>query len=286
MHIQHLSVSRHDTWTRCEAEYRFRYHLKTVVEQEEPFYFLYGTVCHKIAEEYVRAGGAREINEIAKMVLSGEIALEKKRKPSQPAVLLDEDGEPIAVKEEDANPAEPEEEKPQPIHLPAEYAKKFPAHLRAIKSLTDQTGFGGFLEWEFKYDLDPPNGRNIVGFIDRLIQKGDKFWIIDYKTTKKGWWRKNAKTITTDLQLKVYCRIVQKLFNVPPENIKAALYFLEGPELVGATFTAEALEATEAYLRDTFIKIENTPPEAVYGNVGRHCPRCDYRKICPFYSLT
>lgn len=279
-----MSVSRHDCWKECQQKYKFRYHLKTVVDMEEPIYFLYGSVVHKIAEEYVLGRGSREINDIARAVLSGEIELEKRKPPTppeKPAVTVTEDG----IQEVNPNVPEPEPER-KPVHLPPEYQRKLPAHLRAIKSLVDRTGFDGYLEWDFKYDLDPPHGKFVVGFIDRLIVKGDKIWIIDYKTTKKGFWRKGMHNITSDLQLKTYCKVVQRQFNLPAENIKAALFFLEGAELVGATFTQDALDSAEATLLKAYNDIVATHPEKVYGNVGRHCSRCDFRKLCPFYSLT
>ena len=114
----------------------------------------------------------------------------------------------------------------------------------------------------------------------------DKFFILDYKTTKKGKWRKNPNTIRQDLQLRFYARVVQKEFNAKPENIQAALYYLEGPELVATRFNEGMLLTAEKELYDTFKEIVNTKPNDVWGRVGDQCKRCDYRKTCPFYSLT
>ncbi len=251
MIIPHISVSRKGVWSTCRKQYKYKYHLKLVNDEPEPIYFIYGTIVHKVAEEYIRANGSRLISEVANDILKGIIPLD--------------DGDKKAI-------------------LPSEYKTKFPQHLRAIEKITQQTGFGGELEYEFKFDLDPPHERYVLGFIDRLIQKGDKFWIIDYKTTKKGWWRKGPKDIVNDLQLRCYARVVQKNFGVPAENIQAALYYLDGAELVGARFTQESLDAAEKELLDAYIGIEQSNPDEVWGNVGQHCARCDYRKICTDYQ--
>ena len=126
----------------------------------------------------------------------------------------------------------------------------------------------------------------MYGFIDRLIIKEDKAWIIDYKTTKQGWWRKNEKTIVDDLQLKCYAAVVRKKFNIPAPNIQTALFYLEGGQLIGARFSEESLDQAEKELLQTYLDIENSNPDQVWGRVGEHCKRCDFCKICPFYSLT
>lgn len=253
MNITHISVSRKGVWDTCQQQYKYKYHLKLESDAEEPIYFLYGTIVHKVAQEYVAAKGERLITEVAQDILNGTIDLEKGKKCPP---------------------------------LPSEYKKKFPEHLKNIEKLTQQTGFDGELEYNFSYDLDPPHRRNIYGFIDRVIVKGEKAWILDYKTTKQGWWRKGPKEIVSDLQLRCYARVVQKKFKIKAENISCALYYLEGGELVGARFTEESLAAAEAELLQAYIDIQNSDPDKVWGRVGEHCKRCEYRKVCPFYSLT
>lgn len=247
-----MSVSRYQVWDLCKAQYKYKYHLKLETGAEEPFYFAYGKIIHKIAQEYVGARGEQLISEVAEDVLNGKIELEKGVKA--------------------------------PPLLP-EYQRKFPEHLNNIKKLTDKLGFDGELEYNFRYDMAPPFGKYVLGFIDRLIQKDDQFWIIDYKTTKQGWWRKGPNEVVSDLQLRCYARVVQRVFGANAENIKAALYYLEGGELVGANFSEQSLLSVEKDLLQAYIEIENTPPEKAHGNVGKHCARCDFRPICTYYSL-
>ena len=246
-----MSVSRKSVWDECKKKYYFKYHLKVQPEEPEPFYFTYGKIIHKIAEEYVSLGGKSSISEVSGLVLNGEIPLEE-------------------------NVFAPS--------LPIEYKVRMPEHINAINKITKQIGFDGDLEWDFRYDLDNPKEKYVIGFIDRLVRRKDNFFILDYKTTKKGKFRKNKRTIKDDLQLRTYARIVQKKFNVPAENINTALYYLEGGDLISTKFSEKSLESAEKILLESYDSIQQADPEKVWGTVGNHCFRCEYSKICPFFS--
>jgi CRISPR/Cas system-associated exonuclease Cas4 (RecB family) len=260
MLINHISVSRRKCYQTCGQQYKYRYHLKVPSPKEEPEYFAYGKLIHKIAEVYVERRGESTIGEVSQEITRGKI--------------------PIEEYNGNVTYAAP---------LSSTYKRKFPKHLKAIQKLTGKLGFEGVLEHAFYYDLDTPNGRHIKGFIDRLIitegKNGELYaLIIDYKTTKKGKWRVNAKTVKTDLQLRAYARVVEKEFGIKAENIKACLYYLEGENIVGTSFTSASLALVEAELKDAFIEIEAADPDKVWGNVGWWCKTCDYGPICPFYK--
>jgi CRISPR/Cas system-associated exonuclease Cas4 (RecB family) len=61
---------------------------------------------------------------------------------------------------------------------------------------------------------------------------------------------------------------------------------LDGGDLVPTKFNENIIKKTETLLLETYNQINNKEPDEAYGKVGQHCRRCDYRKICPFYSLT
>lgn len=251
---EHMSVSRKQTWNECQAKYKFRYHLKIIPDVPTQPYFVYGTLVHKIAETYVQEKGQKPISEIASDCLSGKIEVEKGKGPPQ---------------------------------LDAEYKKKLPGHLKNIKEISDRIGYDGHLEYPFRLDLNPPHNEVImVGFIDRLIIREEKYFILDYKTTKKGKWRKTASNIGEDLQLRAYARVIQREFGAKPENIRAALYYLDGGDLVSTRFNEKSLITAEQELHNAYKEIVSTHPNDVYGRVGDQCRRCDYKNICPFYSLT
>lgn len=249
-----MSVSRKSVWDQCTQQYKYKYHLGIPSPEEEPYYFVYGKIIHKIAEEYVRGEAKIKMGKLATDVIKGDILLER-----------DDAGGPKA-----------------PPSLPPEYREKMPTHLRAVEHITSQLGTKGLLEHPFYYDLDG-QGRHVKGFIDRLIPKGDSIFILDYKTSKKNGFRKNSKTITSDLQLRMYARVVQREFNIPANKIHAALYYLEGANLVGATFSQESLLSAEREMLEAYKQIQNTHEDSAVGNSGLHCNRCDYRSICPFF---
>jgi CRISPR/Cas system-associated exonuclease Cas4 (RecB family) len=252
MNIEHISISRKQCWDLCEQQYKYRYHLREPVEGEQPYYFTYGKIVHKIAEAYVLNKGRRSIHDIAAEVLSGRIQLEERL---------------IA-----------------PQKIMPEYKIKFPRHVRTIEAFCNRIGMDGKVEYKFEYDLDPPHKRLVTGVIDRLIQRGDKFFIIDYKTSKKNQWRKDANSIRDDLQLRTYARVAQREFGAKAENIHCALYYLEGPEMVATKFNEESLINAESELLQTYLEIEQKDPSKAWGSVGRHCSRCDYQNKCPFYK--
>ena len=270
MDIQHISVSRMGVWRQCVQQYKYQYHLKVETDEPEPLYFAFGKMLHKIAEEYVRSNGELLLEEVSRDVINGKIPIEMKRTKT-----VDENGEEKTIEEPVFAPK-----------LPAENKKRMAGMLRAIRKLTRKLGTEGIVEHQFRYDLDPPNERCVTGLIDRLIQMDDKYVIVDYKTTKRGPWRLTPSTVTKDVQLRCYARVVQKMFDVPANKIYASLYYLEGGNLIGAQFSQESLEAVEKELLQAYLDIENTPPDKAWGNVGEHCRRCKFRKMCPFLRVT
>ncbi len=248
-----MSVSRKGVFEECPQKYKYKYDLKIPSPAEEPFYFVFGKIIHTIAQVYVENRGVLGFDEVANKVLNGEIEIEEGVKAPQ--------------------------------NFPAAYKTRLIPTLRALKKINEKVGTIGEVEYEFKYDLDPPNQKYVVGFIDRLIIKEDKCFIIDYKTTQRGKWRKDRNSVLQDLQLRCYARIVQKTFNIEPKNIKAALYYFEGEELLAVNFSEQSLELAEKELLNTYNKIVNTDSDKVMGNVGEHCFRCDYKNICPFYNI-
>jgi PD-(D/E)XK nuclease superfamily len=249
--INHISVSRSKTYEECAKAYHYKYHLEVPNPGEEPFYFVYGKVVHKIAESYVAGAGAKSIGEVQQDVLRGKVEIE----PGKVAP-----------------------------DIPAPYKRRMPAHLNHIKQITDKLGFEGHLEYPFRFDLEPPNEKLVVGFIDRLIIKKDKAFILDYKTTKAGKFRVNKDTVKTDLQLRTYARVVNREFGIKAENILCTLYYLEDGEKASAKFTEETLLRTEQELLTLYDKIANHDPEQVMGTTGDHCHRCVYKDMCPFFK--
>jgi ATP-dependent helicase/DNAse subunit B len=251
MKIEHISVSRTTTWQTCPQQYKYKYHLK-VPTPEEPIYFLFGKIVHKIIEHFTINKGKIPITQVMNDVLSGNIELEKGKKATA---------------------------------LPADYRRRLPQNLKNFLKLNEHISFEGDVEWKFDLDLDPPNHKLLTGLIDRLIYKNNKIFIIDYKTTRKGKFRKNKETIKSDLQMQVYCRIAQLQYELPADRIQTALYFLEDGELVSTSFPQSALDSVEKSLLEIYNTISEKDADHVIGRVGPHCDNCDYKHMCPFFRL-
>lgn len=252
MKCDHMSVSRAETYSQCQQKYKYRYELK-IIPEFTPFYFTFGKIVHKIIETHTENKGSKHLNECIKLVTEGEVEIEPgKKAPRLTPQDLDR------------------------LHL----------HVNNFAKLTNKIGTDGDVEWPFEIDLDPPNNKMWVGFIDRLIRRpDDKFFIIDYKTTKPGKFRKDKTSIRNDIQIKGYCYIVRETFKVPAANIQAALYYLEDDTLVSSgTFTDESLNLVPKKLLEMYLNIEKQDPNTVVGTPGDHCWNCDYNKICPFYK--
>ena len=255
MDITRISVSRKQIWDECQVKYRYKYHLKTPSPEEEPFYFIYGKIIHKIAEEYVLGRGEIHLNEATERVLGGEVSLEEYN------------GEVMYA----------------PSKIPAEYRKRMPGMLRSIEKLTKQIGFAGEVEVQFEYDLTPPEEKNITGVIDRIVERDGTFFIIDYKTSKPGRFRKTRENIIHDLQLRCYSRVIQKQYGIPASRIKAALYYLEGGDLIAAQYSDKSLDKAEREMLQAYNDIAAKNADEAWGRTGPHCNRCEYKSICPFF---
>ena len=251
MNIEHISVSRGKSYEKCQYYYKLKYHEKIPNPGEEQFYFIYGKMIHKIAETMVEEGGKRPTSVVCEDLLKGRIEVEEGRK--------------------------------MPV-LPVEYRKRMPVYIRNLNRLNDSIGYGGITEYKFKYDLEPPMCKMVTGFIDRIIINEDRAWIIDYKTTKKGPFRETRESVRHDPQLRMYCRVVQKEFGINPNNIRAALYYLEDGETIDASYNEESLLSVEEELLSLYDEIKQKSPDDAIGKVGRHCSLCEYKDMCPFFK--
>lgn len=255
MEIDYLSVSRKQCYDTCQQQYKYKYHLKIIPDKPQQFFFTYGQVIHKAAELYVATKGSKNLEYFIREILIGNISLDRNKPASK-------------------------------ISLPSSYHEKITTHLRHLKKLTDFLGFDGDTEFEFQYDLNPPNKQILKGYIDRILQKNDKFFVIDYKTTKVGPFRKDKSTIKKDLQMQSYSLVVRDKFNIEGDKIVLALFYLEDGKMISVSFDDKTLDETKKYLIESFEEIKNKEPEKVNANVGNHCRFCDYNNICPYYKTS
>lgn len=247
MKIKHISISRSGVWHECQVKYKYKYHLEVIPNKPEPPYFAYGKLVHKAAEIYVKEKGVNNINKIAAGLLDGSINEEFKG-----------------------------------LKLSQEYKQKLPIHLNNVATLTAKIGYEGLLEHEIKLDLIPPDQKLLVGYIDRIVFNDEKVMILDYKTTKAGFYQKDNNTIKQDLQLRTYAYYVCKEFKLQPDKVFCCLYYLENKKLVCTNYTEKQMEDAIDNLKKDYILIESVDEKSAKPNVGNHCRRCDYQDICPY----
>lgn len=244
--IKHISISRSGVWHECQVKYKYKYHLEVIPNKPEPPYFAYGKLVHKAAELYVKDKGANNIHKIASGLLDGSISEEFKS-----------------------------------LKLTNDYKKKLPLHLSSIEKITSKIGYEGLLEQEIKLDLIPPSEKFLLGYVDRIIFNEDKTMILDYKTTKVGFYQKDNNTIRHDLQLRTYAYYVCKQYKLDPSKVFCCLYYLENKKLVCANYTEAQMEDAIDSLKKDYILIESVEENMAKANVGNHCKRCDYQDVCP-----
>lgn len=252
MDIEHLSISRLNTYENCEQNYKYKYHLRAKADVPEPIFFVYGKLIHKSIELHTKSKGEENIFDISKKLMSGIIPLE--------------------------------EENPKEIKIPYEYTVKLSKHLKNYLSIASKIGFNGEIEKKFLIDLDYPNKKMLKGVIDRIVIKDDQIMILDWKTTKDSNYLKDYTNITSDIQLQCYARVIMKELNVNPKNISAALVYLDVPKIVPARFSEKTLENCEKRLLDAYNTIASKLPENVVGKPSVLCKYCQYRISCAYSS--
>lgn len=263
MNIEHISISRSQTFDSCKQNYKYRYHLKTVSPEPEPPFFNFGKIVHKIIEIHTLSKGKKNLQEIITDVTNGNIFLEDAVYNEQNQLV--KEGKKADI-------------------LSTEYKNKLIRMIKHYSTYSQRIGFEGQVEWKFDIDMDG-KGRKMTGFIDRLIEKDGKYYIIDYKTTKPGKFRKDVNTIKKDLQLQTYAYVVASKLGIDPDKIKCFLFYLDDNKIIPAQYSSSVVYNVPNILLSKFIEIENTNPDTVVGNVSFSCNFCVYKSICPFKSF-
>jgi len=116
-------------------------------------------------------------------------------------------------------------------------------------------------------------GMNLIGQIDRLDERENELYVIDYKTGNFPIYNKNNFTEATDFQLEFYYLLVKD----KAEHIHCAYYDLNKNELVKEAFLEEKLAVLESNIKDMLareeINFEKTEDE-------KNCLFCEYKVIC------
>jgi RecB family exonuclease len=126
------------------------------------------------------------------------------------------------------------------------------------------------LEKEFEIHI----GRHrLKGIIDRIDRHPDgTYEIIDYKTHGEAW---KQEKVDSDLQLSIYSLACSRALGIEPKLL--SYYFLAHDRKMSTRRSAQQIAETIGLINKVAEKIgrdEFVPNKT-------HCPRCDFKKICP-----
>jgi len=124
---------------------------------------------------------------------------------------------------------------------------------------------------EHSFNFTVEGDYHIVGKIDQILGKKDKYLVRDYKTNK------SSKYLLRDpLQLKIYSLAVSKELDISPEQIITSFMFLRlGCEEKRKKFSTSEIEETEKFLHDIGEEINNCISSKEFvAKIGPLCPWC------------
>ena len=238
--IHMLSYSTYECFTRCPAQYKYRYVYKIPTMSYGALTF--GDTVHRVMKwtyEQVRDGRPVDIKNVLEWY------------------------EKIWKKTGFQNPSSEKENKEKGTEIITEYMQTiFNPHTKVLS-----------VEQSYTVPLTPTCV--LYGKLDRIDDLGEgKIEIVDYKTGKSP----TKKDIATDMQLSVYALLVsQQPKQIPPEQITVSLHFFEGQKKVSGVRTKEELQATKELMTRTVETIEKSILAPI---PGKHCDFCEFKPLC------
>jgi DNA helicase-2/ATP-dependent DNA helicase PcrA len=145
------------------------------------------------------------------------------------------------------------------------------AMLRAFWESPDRLATPVHVEAEFYWRVGPGY---LHGFIDRIQRRPDgTVELIDFKTSRTGVTEEEARS---NLQLQIYALAAREVYAIAPDRL--TLLYLRLGRRVSVCFGEEELHAARLQI----VELMERARTASYHDVDtRHCPRCEYRLICP-----
>lgn len=116
-------------------------------------------------------------------------------------------------------------------------------------------------------------GITLYGQIDRIDEKDDEIFVLDYKTGSYPIYNKNSFVDATDFQLEFYYLLTRHL----SQNISCGYYDLKENKIVPEAFLEEKLEVLKSNIQD-LLKLEEIPFYKCEDE--KNCSYCDYRIMC------
>lgn len=148
-----------------------------------------------------------------------------------------------------------------------------------------------FIDWEFiaaeeqLYEVINPHTHAFKGFIDGVIKsKGkrgeDLVWLIDWKTSNRGWLRQKRQDKLTTAQLILYKSFWSQKHNIDLKNIRCAFIILKKQAKPGKHCEMFAVSAGDVSIKRN-LKLVSDMVTSVKRGVSiknrNSCTYCDYK---------
>jgi putative RecB family exonuclease len=122
-------------------------------------------------------------------------------------------------------------------------------------------------------------GKQLVGYIDRLEKRGDEYYIIDYKTNN---WLKSQEDIDSDKQLATYQIAIMEQYKT--DKVVLNWHFLNFNELLQSRRTPKQIDELKKELLNSINQIESA--KEFPGCKTRLCDWCEFKTQCPMFKIT
>jgi putative RecB family exonuclease len=249
MIYSHSSIS---SFKQCQFKFKLRYIDKIIPEVKQTVEAFMGGIVHEILEELyinIKSGKVPEFNELQARLI------EKWKSCWTNNILIVKQG---MTKENYFESAL--------RFLKNYYEKYFPFNHGEIIGVEEQ----------IKITIE---GKELIGYIDRLEKRGEEYHIIDYKTNN---WLKSQQDLDNDNQLATYQIAIMEKYNT--DKVILNWHFLNFNELLQSKRTKEQIELLKKELLKSINEIENAKEFKTCKS--RLCDWCEYKSMCPEFKIT
>lgn len=156
------------------------------------------------------------------------------------------------------------------------YLRNLPAILQNFEKVNSKLEKG---LTETPFTIQEGTSVPLKGIIDRIVIKGEKVLVLDYKTGKV---QKSRKHLKNDPQLLMYCYAVSHLVKTSPDHIHLALFYVLSGDIEDVSFSREEINQFILYLERIVQEILNLDPEKAKPSINKWCSSCPYQ--CQTYQ--
>lgn len=258
----HVSFSELTDWIECSYRHKLK-HIDKVNLDKPSIHTEYGQVIHDCLENYIL--GNHILDESVFTLAQNQFKIR-------------------CIELRDVHKVEVPEEKEK------EFTESIPDILSKVDAFmnTQFPGWSGYAaEFPLFESITGPKNRYFKGFIDTVLQVGDYYYIVDWKTSENGWSTSKKNDFNKQMQLILYRHYFARLNNIDLKKVKCGFVVLkrtyklsEGPcEFVPVSVSykkeEEALSILSSMISGVsgkrFIKNKKSCRFCVYSGT-RHCP--------------